>query len=120
MLTIARMFAALEARDQKTYCEVMHGPCLYGMPGRVCQMAVQNNLKKPDRRSTEHIAQGLRDDKQKCLALPASEFEQKILTGREASERFMERLAKQGVDGEKLLREARDNMGYTIRECIRE
>lgn len=116
MRTIARMFAALEARDQKAYCEIMHGPAYTEYLGRVCQMAMQNNLKKSDECSTDRIAQELRDDKQKCLAMPATEFDQTMLTGREASGRFIERLAKQGVDGEKLLREARDNMVYTIRE----
>lgn len=116
MRTIARMFAALEARDQKAYCEVMHGPAYTEYLGRVCQMAVQINLKKPDECSTDRIAQEHRDDKQKCLAMPATEFDQTMLTGSEASGRFIELLVKQGVDGEKLLREARDNMNYTIRE----
>lgn len=107
MRTLARMFATLEARDLKGYCTEMHGAAYAGYLSRVCQSAVQNKVKKPEDCSPENIAQLIKDDKEKCLAMPPAEFEQKVLRGREGKEAFIKDMAAQGVDGEKLLQEER-------------
>jgi hypothetical protein len=110
MRTFARMFAMLEARDHKGYCAAMHGDAYVGYLNRVCQSAVQNRLKKPEDCSSENIARQLKADADKCLAMPATEFNQAVLRGREGSKAFVEQMTAQGVDGEKLLREEQAKM----------
>jgi len=107
MRTFARMFATLEARDHKGYCAAMHGAAYAGYLNRVCQSAVQNNLKKPEDCSPEHMTRQLKVDSDKCLAMPAAEFEKTALRGREGSKTFVKQMSAQGVDGEKLLQEER-------------
>jgi hypothetical protein len=107
MRTFARMFTTLEARDLKGYCAAMHGAPYAGYLDRVCQLAVQNKLKKPEDCSPESIAEQVKIDNGQCLAMPAAEFEKTALRGREASKAFVKEMAAQGVDGDKLLQEER-------------
>jgi hypothetical protein len=107
MRTMARTFAALEARDQKGYCAAMHGASYAEYLNRVCQSAVQNRLKKPEDCSPENTARELKADTDKCLAMSAAEFEKKVLDGREGSKAFFKEMAAHGVDGEKLMQDAR-------------
>lgn len=108
MRTLARMFATLEARDLKGYCMEMHdAPSYTDYLSRACQSAVQNKLKQPEDCSPENIAQLIKADKEKCLAMPAAEFEKTMLRGREGSEAFIKDMAAQGIDGERLLQEER-------------
>jgi len=107
MRMFARMFETLEARDLKGYCAAMHGEPYAGYLGRVCESAVQNNLKKPEDCSQQSIAQQVKTDAAKCLAMPPAEFEKTVLRGVDASKTFVKQMATQGVDGEKLLQDER-------------
>lgn len=107
MRTFARMFATLEARDHKGYCAAMHGAPYVGYLNRVCQSAVQNKLKKPEDCSPEHMTRQLKLDADKCLAMPAAEFEKTAFRGREGSKALVKQMTAQGIDGEKLLQEER-------------
>ncbi len=107
MLTFARMFTSLEARDLKGYCTVMHGSEYAGYLGRVCQSAVQNRLKKPEECTQDSIAQQAKAEAAKCLATPPDEFEKAVARGAEGSKAFVKQMASQGVDGEKLLQDER-------------
>ena len=107
MRTMARMFVALEARNQKGYCTAMHTASYMDYLNRVCQSAVQNKLKKPEDCSPENNARELKADNEKCLAMPAAEFEQTVLRGREARRNFVQRLTTQGIDGDKLFQQER-------------
>lgn len=107
MRWFARMFATLEARDHKGYCEVMIGADYAVYLNRRCQSDIQNKVKKPEDCSPESITRQLKLDTDECLAMPAAEFEQKVLRGRESSKAFIEQMTAQGVDGEKLLQEER-------------
>jgi len=107
MRTFARIFTSLEARDLKGYCTAMHGASYAGYLGRVCQSAVQNKVKKPDECSQDSIAEQVRTDAAKCLAMPPAEFEKAVARGVEGSKGFLKQAAAQGVDGEKLLKEER-------------
>jgi len=69
--------------------------------------SVQNNVKKPEECSQEGLTQQARADTDKCLAMPASEFEKVVLRGAEASKGFVKQTAAESVDGEKLLQEER-------------
>ena len=105
MRSMARMFKSLEARDQKGYCTAMHGPSYEGYLLKVCQAALKHNLKKPEDCSPESIQKERTADYAKCLAMPTAEFEQTVVKGREARKMFQERLAAQGINGEKLFQE---------------
>lgn len=107
MRTFARMFTSLEARDLKGYCTAMHGAPYAGYVGRVCQSAVQNKVKKPEECSEDSIAQQVKADAAKCLAMPPDEFDKAVARGAEGSKAFLQRAASQGVDGEKLLKDER-------------
>ena len=107
MRMFARMFATLEARDVKGYCEAMHRPAYADYLSRVCQSAVQNRMKKPEDCSQQSIAQQVKLDAGKCLAMPAAEFEKTALRGIDGSRIFVKEMATQGVDGERLIKEER-------------
>jgi hypothetical protein len=108
MRTFARIFATLEARDLKGYCAAMHGAHSYvDYRTNVCQSAVQNKVKKPEECTPESVAQQIKADTDKCLAMPADEFEKTVQRGGEASKAFVKQTASESVDGEKLLREER-------------
>lgn len=107
MRTFARMFAALEARDVKGYCAAMHGASYTGYLNRVCQSAVQNKTKKPEDCLQESIAQQVKIDSQKCLVMPAAEFEITVQRFPVAREKFIKDVKAKGIDGEKLLQEER-------------
>lgn len=105
MRMFARMFATLEARDLKGYCAAMHGAAYVGYLGRVCESAVQNKVKKPEDCSQESIAQQVKLDNSRCLAMPAIEFEKTVLRGGEGSKAFIKQMAAQDVNGEKLIQD---------------
>lgn len=107
MRTFARVFTSLEARDLKGYCTAMHGAQYAGYVGRVCQSAVQNKMKKPEECSPDSVAQQVKTDAAKCLAMPPAEFEKAVVRGVEGSTAFLKHTASQGVDGEKLLKDER-------------
>jgi hypothetical protein len=107
MRTFARMFATLEAGDQNGYCTAMHGAPYMDYLNQVCQSAVQNRLKKPEDCTPDYMTRQVKADTDKCLEMPATEFEMKKHSGRDASKMFVEQMKAQGVDGEKLLQEAR-------------
>jgi hypothetical protein len=53
------------------------------------------------------VAQQIKADTDKCLTMPAGEFEETVQRGGEASKAFVKQAASESVDGEKLLREER-------------
>ena len=107
MRLMARVYATLEARNQKAYCSAMHGVAYVDYLNKVCQSAVQNKVKKSDECSQERIAQEVKADTGKCLAMPPAEFEKTALRGDEGSKGFVKKMAEQGVDGKKLLQDER-------------
>lgn len=107
MRTFARMFTSLEARDLKGYCTAMHGAQYAGYLGRVCQSAVQNRLKKQEDCSQEQLAQQVKADAAKCLAMPLADFDKAVARGAEGSKAFVKQAASLGMDGEKLLNDER-------------
>lgn len=108
MRTFARILAALEARNLKGYCTAMHGtPAYSGYLSRACQSGVQNNVRKPEECVPEGIARQVRTDLEKCLAMPADEFEKQVQRGGEASKAFVKQATSESVDGEKLLQDER-------------
>lgn len=107
MRSMARMFVLLEARDQQGYCNAMHGPSYESYLDRVCKAAVKHNLKKPEDCSPENIQRERKADYEKCLAMPATEFEQTVVKGRAAREKFEEHARREGVDSQKLMQDAR-------------
>jgi hypothetical protein len=104
---MARMFVALEARDQKGYCTAMYGPAYTEYLARVCQAAVQHQLKKPENCTAESVAQELKTDHDQCLAMSSAELDKAALRWQEGRKAFLEKMAAQGMDGEKLLQEER-------------
>lgn len=108
MYTFAQIFATLEARDHKGYCVAMHGTSYASYLNRVCQSAMQNKIKKPEECSQENIAKQVEIDNDQCLAMPAAEFEKMVRRGDEGSKAFVKKMAAQGIDGERLLQDARE------------
>lgn len=108
MRTFGLMVASLEARDLKNYCATMtHAPAYAGYVNRVCQYEIKNRMKKPEDCTPEKIADQIKADNVRCLAMPAAEFEKAALRSAETGKVFIRKLAEKGVDGEKLLREER-------------
>ena len=110
MRTFARMFTTLEARDLKGYCAAMHGAPYAGYLNRVCQLAVQNKLKKPEDCSPKRITQQVKIDNGRCLAMPAAEFEKTALRGIEASKAFVKEMTAQDIDVDELLQDERSKI----------
>ncbi len=108
MRTMARMLAALEARDLNGYCADIHdAPPYAGYLSRVCQYAVQNKLKQPEDCSPGNITLQIQADRKACLAMTPEEFEKTALRWREGIDSFIKGMAAQDIDGEKLLQEER-------------
>lgn len=106
--TFARMLTALEARDLKGFCTAMHRtPAYAGYLSRACQSGVQNKVRKPEECAPEGIARQVSADLEKCLAMPADEFEKQVQRGGEARKAFVKQAAADSVDGEKLLQDER-------------
>ena len=107
MRMMARMTVILEAHDQKAYCAEMQTAPYADYLTRVCQSAVQSNLKKPEDCSPVNIALLIKSDNKQCLAMPKAEFEKTVLHGRELSESVIKDMVAQGVDVDTLLKEER-------------
>lgn len=105
--TFARMFATLEARDLTGYCAAMHGAPYIGYLNRVCQSAVQNKVKNLDDCSHEKIAQQVKSDAARCLAMPAAEFDATVRRRQEGRKVFISEMKNQGVDAEALIQAER-------------
>ena len=105
--TFARIFATLDAHDLKGYCTEMHAAPYTGYLSRACQSAVQNKIKKPEDCSQDKISEQIRIDTEQCLAMSADKFEETMLHGRVSRKEFVEKMAAQGIDGEKLLQDER-------------
>lgn len=107
MRAIARMLAALEARDMPGYCDSRHSAAYRDYLSRVCHSAVQNRLKTAQDCSAPNIAlQSEREDAE-CRAMPVAEFERLVLRGRDGRKAFIDEMTSQGIDGERLLQQER-------------
>lgn len=103
--TAARMFADLDARDQKGFCESRLGTPYLDYLNRVCQSAVQNKLKAPEDCSREKISEQVKSDAAQCLAMTTAEFEATVLRGVGGRNTFVAEMRAQGVDGDKLVQD---------------
>lgn len=117
MRALARMYAALDARDQKAYCGSMHATAYADYVDRACQFAIKVKLKQPEDCSQERIAQEVKQDAAECLAMPADEFEKKAFNGREVRAALVKQMQEHGVDGEKLLQEERAKIDCGRETC---
>lgn len=116
MHTFARIFATLEARDQTGYCAAKHGAPYIEYLNRVCQSAVQNQVKTSDDCSHEKITQQVKSDRAQCLAMPAAEFDATVHRRQEGRKVFISEMKNQGVDGE-ALRKVCTTLTFTRVEC---
>lgn len=104
--TLARMFAALEAHDQKAYCESKLAAPYADYLSRVCQSAVQNKVKASEDCSREALAEQARKDASQCLAVSGAEFAATVAKGKEGRKAFVTEMKAQGIDGEALIKQA--------------
>lgn len=107
MRTLARVFAALDARDLQGYCKSKFSAPYADYLNQVCQSAVQNRVKTSEDCSREKIAEQAKSDAAQCLAMPAAEFDATVLRGQEGRKIFVSEMKTQGVDGEALVQEER-------------
>ena len=107
MRMMARLTVIVEAHDLKGYCAEMNATSFTVGLTKACQKDVQKNLKQPEDCTPERIAQFIEDDHQKCLAMPAAEFDKVILNGRKVKAELVKQMQDEGVDGEKLFQEER-------------
>lgn len=107
MRVMARMLALLEARNLNGYCREMQSAPYADYLGRVCQYAARLKLKKPEECTSESVHREANAEVAKCMAMPADEFENKIILGEKAAKEFIAQMREQGVDVETLMQQER-------------
>ena len=107
---MARLFAALEARNQKAYCATMQSPAYTDYLSRVCQTNVKNTLKKSEDCAAERVALEVKASAEQCLALSPDELEKVALRWQDSRKAVFEQMTAEGLNGEKLMREERSRL----------
>lgn len=107
---MARMFAALEARNQKAYCATMQGPAYTDYLSHVCQSYVANKLKKSEDCRTESVALEVKASAEQCLAMSPDELEKVALRWQDSRKAVFDDMTARGLDGEKLVLEERNKL----------
>lgn len=107
---MARLFAAVEARNQNAFCATMQSPAYTDYLSRVCQTNVKNTLKKSEDCTAERVALEVKANAEQCLALSPDEFEQMALRGQDSRKAFFEEMSAKGLDVETLVREERSRL----------
>ncbi len=107
---MARMFAALEARNQKAYRATMQGSAYTDYLSRVCQTNVKNTLKKSEDCTAERVALEVKARAEQCLALSPDELEKVALRWQDSRKALFEDMTARSLDVEKLVREERSRL----------
>jgi hypothetical protein len=107
---MARLFAALEARNQKAYCATMQNPAYTDYLSRVCLTNVKNTLKKSEDCTAERVALEVKASVQQCLAMSPDELEKVALRWQDSRKALFEQMTAEGLDVEKLVREERKKL----------
>lgn len=104
----AHILAAAEARHQKAFCAALTNGAQYlAYVTRACQFSVKNKLKVPEDCSPDNLAQEVKSDAEKCLAMSSDEFDTKAQASARLRSAFVSDAASKGIDGEALLKETR-------------
>ncbi len=108
MRAFAHLSALVETQDQKGFCTTVVAATSYAdYVRRVCQLAIQNKLRKVEDCTPENIAREITTDTNRCLSMSAVEFKKSTAGWAELREDFIRRTKSKGIDGEKLLQEER-------------
>lgn len=104
----ARFEAPLASRNQNAYCAAFYGTEDYRIyHARACDMGIKVGVRKPEDCTAKAVNDQAEERHRKCLAQSSAEFDATIDKHKEGRAGFVERMAGEGIDGEKLIAEER-------------
>lgn len=107
----ARVEAPIAARNLKGYCKAFLDNDDYrGYATRACEAGVKVGIRKPEQCTSKAVAIQTKEDQKKCLKMEDEAFDATISKHRETKAKFIEEMAAQGLDGEKLIAAEREKL----------